>query len=93
MPGAKAIIKRGDDVAWQVVGDAVIAVTPATRKIHILSGCGTAIWGYLDTPRKLSELAAFVLDQFDVGQEAAERDIGLFIKDLLEKNILICEGA
>ena len=80
---------RNQKIAWQVVDDKIVLVSPQTHKIHILSGCGSRIWEYLKETKKEEELIDLVCEEFDVGATQAEEDIDHFLNDLLKEELVL----
>ena len=81
-------ISRNKNVAWQVVEDKIVVVTPQTRKIHILSGIGSSIWDSIKEPKEMAKIVDIVCEQFDVDRPVAEKDVNEFIDDLSDKEIV-----
>ena len=83
------LIQRNSKIAWQKVEDRVVVVTPQTKKIHILSGIGGYLWDCLNEPKSFLELIEQVCSEYDVDYHQAEADMGSFIRDLEDREIIL----
>ena len=88
MKSQKKMFVRSPDVAWQNVDDKIVVVTPRTKRIHILSGCATSIWNYLEHPQQIENIVEMLCYEYEVNTQQAEHDTDSFIRDLLNKEIV-----
>ena len=84
----KGCVKREGYTAWRVVDSQAVIVSPKDSEVTILNEVGTVIWKLTDGSRQISEIAKEVCKKFDVSRDAAEKDIGEFLKDLKKKKLI-----
>lgn len=53
-----------------------------------LNQIGSRIWELIETPKTIDELIGKLTDEFDVSPELCENDVMVFLKELLEKNLI-----
>ena len=80
---------RNQKIAWQVVDDKIVLVSPQNHKIHILSGSGSRIWEHLKEMKNEEELVGLICDEFDVSQQKAEEDLDHFLTDLVKEELVL----
>jgi GeoRSP system PqqD family protein len=81
---------RSSEVAHRVIGGQAVVVVPATQAMHTLNEVGSFIWQVCDG-RRLDEIVAAVVEEFDVEASAARADVEAFTKELVEKRMLRVE--
>lgn len=78
---------RSQSVVARVVGGETLLV-PIRGKvgdlasIYRFNGTGTLIWKLLDRPRTIGQLAAAVVQEYDVDPAQAERDVTSFVSEM-----------
>jgi GeoRSP system PqqD family protein len=83
--------RRNPRVAARVVDGKALIVVIDQRKLHTLNEVGTRVWELCDG-RELSEIVRSVVDEFDVDEPSAERDVRAFVKQLSELGALELEA-
>jgi hypothetical protein len=53
-----------------------------------LDAVGSTIWSHLSHPISFEELIARLMSKYDIDRETCETETRLFLKQLLEKNII-----
>jgi len=82
-------VSRNPDVAWRILGDYLIAVTPADNRVHRFNETGTFIWRCLENNTlNLAELKEKIETHFDMQGRSAEKDLFDFISETTEKGIV-----
>lgn len=56
--------------------------------LNTLNSVGGFIWESVDDPKSIEELARLVSEEFTVAQEEAMEDLVVFVKDLLQKDLV-----
>ena len=59
------------------------------QRIFTLNDVGAFVWANLDGERSLGEICEDLRTEFDVHKEQAEKDLGDFISDLLEAELIV----
>ena len=82
-----SVVATSEHVACTVEGEAVI--------LHLQEGVyyglntvGTRVWELVQTPRRFSEIVAFVVGEFDVPQEQCESDLAELLTDLQARGLV-----
>ncbi|MGH9494742.1 MAG: PqqD family protein [Candidatus Sulfotelmatobacter sp.] len=78
---------RSTSVVARVVGGETLIVPVRARvgdlaSIYSFNGTGTLIWKLLESPRTVAELAAAVVEEFDVDLAQAESDVRGFVDEM-----------
>jgi len=87
-----AVVRRRPECAWQDVNGKVVVVTGATRRIHILDGCGPALWLRLAQPQRVEALACFLQETYDVDAARAHADLQEFLASLARERLIEATG-
>lgn len=88
------MFKLKDGFIIREIGNQIMAVPVGkqTSEIHgmiALSESGKLLWERLQTGASVQELAAVLLENYDVEKEVAEADADKFIKALAEQGALL----
>jgi hypothetical protein len=85
----KTKVSRNPDVAWRILGDYLIAVTPADNRVHRFNETGTFIWRCLEhNALSLAVLKEKIETHFDMQGKSAEKDLFDFISETTDKGIV-----
>ncbi|RKY41781.1 MAG: hypothetical protein DRP80_07455 [Candidatus Omnitrophota bacterium] len=87
----QAKISRNPKVAWQKIEDKIVAVHPEKRRIHIIYDSGVSIWEALAKPKRFEEIVDFILEDYEVGKNIVNKDVGNFLKVLKDKELISLE--
>lgn len=88
MVTSKSRLRWSPRCAFQNVAGRVVVVTPRDRTIHELNETASFLWGLLETPRTVAELAAQVCEEYDVGPAEAGEDVRAFGEELVSRKLL-----
>lgn len=84
--------KSGDVVHREIAGESILVPIRGNvadmQRLFALEGVGAFIWGKLDGETAVAEIAALVADRFDVDLETAEKDVAVFIDELLKNELI-----
>jgi Coenzyme PQQ synthesis protein D (PqqD) len=83
---------RSDSIAWNAVGDNVVALDLTSSTYYSTNGTGTLLWELLSEGANRAELVNTLVERFDVGRETVERDVDAFLADLERAQLLTNEG-
>jgi hypothetical protein len=87
------LFRRSRSVVSRVVAGETLIV-PVRGKvgdlasIYSFNGTGSLIWQLLDAPRSLTELIDAVEQEYEVGQEQAQKDVAQFLNDMLSVGLV-----
>jgi len=85
-------VSRNPDVAWRILGDQLIAITPTDNCVHRFNETGSFIWKCLEKgPEPLSELIQKVEGHFEMSEKVVELEVINFVKEITEKGIVKIE--
>ena len=78
----------GPNVAWQIVDGEAIVVDLQSGKTIGLNATGTFLWSRLDGSSDAVALAAALVAEFDVTDEAAETDTNAFLAEMTQRGLI-----
>jgi hypothetical protein len=86
-------MKRKDDFSLENVGGQDLLIPMGSKVLDmngivVLNAVGRFIWELLAEDRNLDQLAAAVVEHFDVDAGRARADIEAFVSDLREKGLI-----
>ncbi len=84
----KNTVVRNKKIAWQKVDDKYVLVSPRTKRIHVLHGCGGRIWEHVEKPHTTDDLVELICEEYEVPEEDARRDITEYVSKLKEEEIV-----
>ena len=87
--GTSRLVKS-KHIADRIIEGKAIIVTPDSM-MHQLSEVGTRIWQLLDAHSTIEAIAARLVEEFDVSEDDARKDVAALAKDLQQKKIVFYE--
>ena len=85
--------KRRSNNAYRAVGeDGGLVVVPSESKVEVLNPVGSRIYALIDGKRTRGEILKTIMEELDVTEETARRDLEEFLSDL-ESRQLVEEDA
>ncbi len=78
-----------NDLIWRLLDNNAVVVSPHVGEVRVLNGIGTVIWQLLVEKKSPEQIEDFLVANYDVSHEDAQRDIQAFFKDLTNRGILI----
>ena len=85
--------KSGDVVHREIAGERILVPVRGNvadmQKLFVLEGVGEFVWDKLDGELSATEIAGFVAEKFDVDEVTAEKDVSLFIDELLKNELVV----
>jgi hypothetical protein len=92
MGKAETFIRSTSVVARVVAGETLIVPVRAKvgdlASIYNFNGTGTLIWKLLESPRTVADLAASVVEEYDVDLTQAERDVQEFVEEMKNAGLI-----
>jgi hypothetical protein len=77
-----------DEQVSTSLGDETVILGMGDGVYYGLDAVGARVWGMLATPRRVSDLIAAVIGEFDVAPEQCERDVLALLHDLAERRLI-----
>ena len=87
--GLDTRLARTAEVAFQSLGEETVIVLPLTRTLHVLNATGRFLWEALDRPRSVRELAARLIEAYEVAPAQAEADVLAWAAELKRQRVLV----
>ncbi len=83
------IYVRNPEIVEKVLDDEVLLIDEAKDVIFNLNPIGTAVWNFLESPRKLSEILQVLHAAFpDIPGEQISRDTDLLLAQLKDRRLI-----
>jgi Coenzyme PQQ synthesis protein D (PqqD) len=79
---------RSDSVAWNPVGEVIVALDLTSSAYFSTNATGTLLWKLLASGTSRSELVNTLVVRFGVNQETIEQDVDVFLADLERARLL-----
>ena len=79
---------RARDLVWREVEDEVVALDLKTSNYIAINRTGRALWPLLSEGATREGLIQQLVEEFEVDQEQAGRDVDVFIEALVEKGLV-----
>ena len=70
------------------IGEETIFMAEDGNDIHVLDETGSFIWQSIDGKRSIQAILDRIVDEFDVSKDNAQKDLFVFLEELLKKNII-----
>jgi len=79
---------QNKEIMQSKIGEDVVMLDIDTGFYFGLDAVGSTIWSHLSHPISFEELISRLMSKYDIDQETCETETRLFLKQLLEKNII-----
>jgi len=83
-------VTRHPDTASRTIDGEEVVVVPSTRKLQILNEVATRIWQLCDG-RSVDEITDAIHEEFDVGRQAARRDVIDLVEEMAGRGMVEIE--
>ena len=77
-----------DRTAFQILDGLAVVVATRKRMVHRLDEVSTDLWKFLEPGRTVEELVDYLVSEYDVEHETAQRDMLEFVEKLHEEGLL-----
>jgi hypothetical protein len=81
-------VLRNTQTAYRSVDGEGLIMNPTDSSLHSLNAVAGAIWEYLSEERRVADIVAKVMEDFECERETAERDVGEFLEALQQKHLV-----
>ena len=82
------VLKRNPDAAYRIYDGQATIVLPSHASVHVLNPIGSFVWESFDGRTTLAQILDRVVDEYDIGREAAEADLMQFVGALREQGMV-----
>ncbi len=89
---SNSILKRNPHLLSSCINDEVIIFDENQGFYFSMNKVGSQIWNILDQERSLKDLVQDLLSVYDVSESNCEKDLHVFLHQLLEKKIIQVEN-
>jgi hypothetical protein len=79
---------RGTDLSWRELDETVVVLDLKASRYLSLTGTGAFLWRLLAQGTTVDAMTVAVLDEFDVADATARRDVEAFVADLRREGLL-----
>jgi hypothetical protein len=81
------VLKRHPDLAWQSIGDELVVMSLADKRVLGLNPAGALVWSLVEE-RDEDGLVAALLERFDTDATAAREDVRGFLATLRARGLV-----
>jgi coenzyme PQQ synthesis protein D (PqqD) len=81
-------VVASDEQVHTSLGDEAVILGLEDGVYYGLDAVGARLWALLATPRRVSDLVALVMEEFDVGEERCEHDVLALLGELAERRLI-----
>jgi hypothetical protein len=86
---ANGVWQRNPSLAWREIDDETVIISPDESVMHELNDTGSFLWRNIDGRRTAEDLAALLVEQYDVAHETALADTLELLEELSTRKLLI----
>ena len=91
---AGGIWQKNPSLAWREIDDETVIISPGESVMHELNDTGSFVWKNIDGQRKAEDLAALLVEQYEVTLETALADTLSLLEELSRRKLLLpAEGG
>jgi len=80
---------RSPDTAFRIIENEAVVVSCTEGTARVLNETGARVWELLDGVRGIDEIIEIIIADFKVSKEEARADIVEFLKELIEKKMVV----
>src|SRR5581483_1521330 len=82
------IVTRNPATAWRVIAGEAVVLSLDSKTLRGLNPVGSRVWELIDGRRSTDEIAARLVQEFDVDLARALQEVDVFVRQLLAKGLL-----
>jgi coenzyme PQQ synthesis protein D (PqqD) len=90
---ASGIWRKNAALAWREIDNETVIISPGESVMHELNDTGSLIWRSIDGQRSAEELAALLIEEYDVTKEVALTDTLALLEELSSRKLLVLGEA
>jgi hypothetical protein len=80
------VVRDGEPIAT-TIDDEVVMLSPRAQAYFGLGTVGSEIWHAIERPRRVDEICAGLLQQFEIDADTCRREVVDFLNDLIERGL------
>jgi hypothetical protein len=81
-------LRLREDISWNQIDDQIVLLDISGSSYFSVSGAGVTLWRLLVAGTTFEALVDLLGAKFELGREAAEHDVGVFLEELTEEGLL-----
>lgn len=81
-------VEQNPETPARTIDGEAIVITPHDSTLHTLNDTATYIWDRADGSRRLSDIAAEMLETFEVEETALRADAESFVEEAVQKGLM-----
>lgn len=85
---SKSILRRNTDLIFNKIDEDIVILSITNEEYYHLNKVGSKIWELLSHPKTLAEIIDVLTQTFDVSFEDCSHDTMIYLRDLLNSNIV-----
>lgn len=82
-----SLVVRDSEPIFTTIDEEVVMLSPRAQAYFGLGMVGSEIWNAIEKPRRVEELCAALLQEFEVDAETCRREVLDFLNDLVERGL------
>ena len=86
---ASGVWQKNPALAWREIDEETVIISPGDSVMHELNDTGSFVWRNIDGRRNAEELAALLVEQYDVTPETALADTLSLLEELSSRKLLM----
>jgi len=86
--GLETIVTRTQEILFDRIGQEVVMINLEAGRYFAMDEIAAEIWERIETPARVANLCAALVDKYDVTQAICQQDAFVFLGRLAEKNLL-----
>jgi Coenzyme PQQ synthesis protein D (PqqD) len=87
--GPNGIWQKNPTLAWREIDGETVIISPSDNVMHELNDTGSFIWKNIDGLRGPADLAALLVENFDVTLEMAAADTKMLLEELSSRKLVV----
>ncbi len=83
------LLQRQPDMVFSHIDDEVVMMSIETGEYYGLNPVASRIWELLETPHTFNQLIDKLMQEFDIDEASCQRDVEAFLKQMMEKKLVV----
>ena len=83
------MLKRHPDMVFSHIDDEVVMMSIETGEYYGLNPVASIIWELLEKPNTFNQLIELLMNEFEIDESTCQKDVTLFLNQLIEKKLVI----
>lgn len=86
---ASGVWQKNPSLAWREIDDETVIISPGESLMHELNDTGSVVWKNIDGHRTAEDLAALLVEQYEVTLQTALADTLYLLEELSTRKLLL----